>query len=194
MQISYCIEQDQIQLCHSLLAENTDRRQILEVIVTNCAHPFSVMQISGKINDLSDVSFLASSKPGVIACVQLIKNGYLMEFNTSDCLEMDYCRNIIDIRFITAEVPFRFRYLKGGSLKRIDIFLTQQNLGELFNQSFQSLLQRNGHFVIDRVQMKRMGKKIEKILDDSDCAYEREKLCLQTAKLIEIIKEWSCKT
>ena len=194
MQISYCIDQDQIQLCHSSLTENADRKKMLEVLVTNCAHPLSVMQISGRINDLSDVSFLASGKAGMIACIQLIKNGYLMEFNTSDCLEMDYCRNIIDVRFITAEVPFRFRYLKGGSLKRIDIFLTQKNLRELFSQSFLSLLQRDRHFVIDRVHMKRMGRKIEKIFDDSNGAHEHEKLCLQTAKLIQMIKEWSSKT
>lgn len=193
MQISYCIKQDQIELCDSPLAEGSKTGKSTEVNLTTCSQPFSVMRITGKINDFSNISYVSSGKTGVIACIQVVKNCYLMEFNTSECMEMDYCRNIVDVRFITAKLPFNFRYLKGGTVRRIDIFLPQSNVESILDQSLISLVQKNGHFVIERTKLKSITRKIESIFNDSYSEEENEKTCVQAAKLVHLIKEWSSK-
>ncbi|MBC7828514.1 MAG: hypothetical protein H7122_12260 [Chitinophagaceae bacterium] len=188
MQITYCITNGQIEVHDSPLWKNSAGKCPLEINLKKCDHPLSVIHINGEIRDRSDITYIASAKKGIVVCIQLIKNGYLMEFNTSDCMEMDYCRNIVDIRFIAADIPFKFKYSKGGTLRRIDIFFPQANISHLFDQSFISLLEQKGHFVMERTGMRSVAKKIENILKESDDPHEQEMICSQVDKLITLIK------
>ena len=189
MQITYCINDDQIQLYEPPLIQDSVGNKPLEINLKKCAYPLSVMHISGEIKDRSDISFVASAEKGIVVCIQVIKNGYLTEFNTSDCMEMDYCKDIVDIRFIDADIPFKFKYTNGGTLRRIDIFFPQKNVSYLLEQSIISLLQQEGHFVIKRTEMKSIAKKIETILRASDSRDSQERLCSQVDKLVQLIKK-----
>ena len=188
MEITYCINDDQIQLYPSPLWVGPAVNTKGEINLNKCDQPLSVMHVNGEINDPSNIKYMASEAEGIVACIQLIKNGYLMEFNTSNCLEMDYCSNIVDIRFITAGNSFKFKYAKGAILRRIDIFVPQANISKLLNQSVVSSLTEKGHFVIERQDMKSVSKKIEAILKESDCNSREEVISAQVDKLVQLVK------
>lgn len=160
----------------------------MQINLEKCAHPLSIMHIYGEINDHSDITYISSGGKGMVACIQLIENGYLMEFNTSGCMEMDYCRNIIDVRFMAADIPFKFSYAKGATLRRIDIFFPVDDISQLLDQSLVSLLERKGHFVVDRKELKSMSKKIETILKDTDNHSSQTSICGQAEKLVQLMK------
>ena len=190
MQISYCIAQQGIELCEPG-DSSMPRSSTLKVHLANCVQPLSLMQIGGKLGDINEISYLSSERPGMIACVQLIKKGYLMEFNTDECMEMDFCQNFADVRFITAEVPFRFRYLKGGTLRRIDIFFPESTLLEILHPSYVSLIRTNGHLVVERSVTKSFAREIHTFLRELYNDPSEEKICLQTRKLVRLLKKWS---
>jgi hypothetical protein len=188
MEVTYFINEDQIQVNPSPLWAGPAINARGEIVLNKYDQPLSVMQVSGKVNDHSHIKYMASETEGIVACIQLIKNGYLMEFNTSSCLEMDYCNDIVDIRFIAAGNSFKFKYSKGATLNRMDIFIPKASSLQLLNQTVMSLLIEKGHFVIQRKEMKTVSRKIESILNESEGDSSEEVISAQVEKLIQLLQ------
>jgi hypothetical protein len=190
MHITYCINNDRIELYPSPFEKGPVVTAALGINLKKCDYPLSVIHISGKINERSEINYKPIEEgTGLLVCIQFIKNVYMTEFNTSSCMEMDFCDNIIDIRLIAASIPFKFSYIKGGILRRIDIYFPEANVSELLSRSSVSMLEKNGHFVMERMEIKSISKKIQAILKESDQHHEKEAICCQAVKLIQLIKK-----
>jgi hypothetical protein len=197
MQITYCVNEDNIQVIdhheesrqdQPLFYVDSKRYLLSHINLTKCARPLSVMHINQAIKDMGGITFIPSTRKGVVVCIQQVKEGSLMEFNTSDCMEMDYRRSIIDIRFISTAIPFKFKY-KGGNLRRFDIFFPKEEMSEFLNKQSLSRLEARGHFGINKMEMQSSAKKIETILMESKCDFTTEEICRQVNKLVLLIKK-----
>ena len=196
MNITYCINEDHIQLIDederrrydATFYEESLKNMPMRVSLKKCAQPLSVMNIIAKINDDSKIQYLPGAAKGIVLCIQLIENGCLMEFNTLDCMEIDYSKNAVDIRFISADLPFKYRFNPGGTLYRLDIFLPQKEASSLLNKEILAVLDQKRHFAINKIELQAFRKKIETVLRESEKHFNKDRLCNDVDKVLELIK------
>jgi hypothetical protein len=161
MGIGYTIESDQFKVLR--LSESILEGAPLNRTIEKSGCPVSVLHITGEIHESSSIFFEPTSKTGILCCIQHVSNGRIVEFNSASCNEINYHKEVVEVRLSNTNTGFKHCYSTGSVLSRVDLFFPEKSLQLLNNRIKYSLLHLD-HVAIELSHSTPGSKKIRNIL------------------------------
>jgi hypothetical protein len=155
-------------------------------IAKACTHALSLMSVDGILMVETDINYQPSQEPGVLVCIQQVENPGCMVFSAADHFALNCSPKITDILFIQNHIPFSFKYADRTKVKRVDIFIEQQEAERLLNPALLNKID-----IHDMITMKAdsSNKTIEELLDSIGKKITGQHLCKYLHELIICMNE-----